>query len=105
MSEGNEKPLPARVLVDAGLLAGTRLCKDLPGIAGGFQRLLGLAKRATAVRLVLLQSRRHALDGHHALQFGVLCLIDLPHAAGAEQLRNYKPARDGSGKYRDATRR
>src|SRR5260370_11871754 len=67
--------------------------------------LLRLAKKPAAVLLVLLQPRRHALDGYHAFQLGILRLIDLPHAACAQQLRNHKPPCDGSGEYRNATGR
>ena len=52
--------------------------------------LFCLAKKPAAVALILLQLGRHALDGNHALQLGVLRLIDLAHAAGAQQFYDYK---------------
>ena len=52
------------------------------------RRLLCLSKKSATVTLVLLQPRSHALDRYHTFKFRVLCLIDLPHAADAQELEN-----------------
>ena len=67
--------------------------------------LLGFAQKAAVVALILLESRRHSLDSDDPLKLGVLRLIYLAHAAGAEQLQNGKSAGDGTGKGGGARRR
>ena len=52
--------------------------------------LLRFPQKPAAIVLILLQLRRHALDGDHAFQFGILRLIDLTHAANAEQSHDRK---------------